>query len=178
MPPAGFAKGVCPRLAGQLSLKLRQIAEGETVLCSLDCLFCTAPTSRREPKGTRALLLSQRNEELRVDYAATQCLAFSDIVRFAALDGEHHDALAPSQEFQPVQEIRDALVTAAHPRPHKPRARSPERRKDFARQALSMAGTLRRSPLAEKITTFDTAKKRFCVFLRMEPFWGNGFSLH
>ena len=82
--PAALTKAVCPRDAGQLTLKLQQIAGENLVLDPLDCLFCTAPTSRRGPKGTGALLLNQRNEELRVKNAATQCLAFSGLSRLMA----------------------------------------------------------------------------------------------
>ena len=41
--PAALTEAVCPRDAGQLALKLRQIAGENLVLCSLGCLSCTAP---------------------------------------------------------------------------------------------------------------------------------------
>ena len=139
----------------------------DLVLCSLGCLSCTAPTSSRGPKGIPELFCSAKEM---TNFGLIMLL--HNVSHLATLSGSSRSMASITTRWRPQLSCarRSAIPWSAG---------APARNdKDFARQGLRMAGTLRQSPLAEKITTFDTSKKRFCVFLRMEPFWGNGFSLH
>ena len=80
---------------------------------------------------------------------------------------------APQGDPRRAGQGRSPGKTAANPA-----ARNLRHGKDFSCWGIGAMGTLRSRPRAQKNTTKEAEKKRFCVFLESEPVWENDFSLY